>query len=48
MSLQRGRRFYGCELKPEYHAQALRNLAKAERTHTENSKTMFDAPEAVA
>ena len=24
------REFYGCELKPEYHAQALKNLAKAE------------------
>lgn len=23
------RRFYGCELKPEYHKQALKNLAKA-------------------
>lgn len=25
------RRFYGCELKPEYHAQALRNLEQAVR-----------------
>jgi DNA modification methylase len=25
------RRFYGCELKPEYHAQALRNLESAVR-----------------
>jgi DNA modification methylase len=48
ISLQRGRRFYGCELKPEYHAQALKNLAKAERTHAANSRTLFDAPEAVA
>ena len=47
VSLQRGRRFYGCELKPEYHAQSLRNLAKAERMHKANSKTLFDA-EAVA
>jgi hypothetical protein len=23
------RRFYGCELKPEYHAQALKNLESA-------------------
>jgi DNA modification methylase len=23
------RRFYGCELKPEYHKQALKNLNKA-------------------
>ena len=48
VSLQRGRRFYGCELKPEYHAQALRNLAKAERTHAANSRTLFDHEEAVA
>ena len=26
-----GRRFYGCEIKPEYHAQALKNLARAEQ-----------------
>ena len=25
------RRFYGCELKPEYHAQALKNLATAQQ-----------------
>lgn len=25
-----GRRFYGCELKPEYHAAAMKNLARAE------------------
>ena len=47
VSLQRGRRFYGCELKPEYHEQALKNLAKAKRTHEANSKTLFDV-EAVA
>ena len=47
ISLQRGRRFYGCELKPEYHAQALKNLAKAERTHAANTRSLFDA-EAVA
>ena len=37
VSLQRGRSFYGCELKPEYHAQALK------RKQVANSKTMFDA-----
>jgi DNA modification methylase len=37
VSLKLGRRFYGCELKDEYHAAALKNcergvaLAKAER-----------------
>jgi len=29
-SIKRDRRFYGCELKDEYHETALRNLAKAE------------------
>lgn len=29
MALKRGRRFYGCELKPEYHACALKNLDRA-------------------
>lgn len=29
-SLLLGRRFYGCEIKPEYHAQALRNLKAAD------------------
>ena len=48
ISLQRGRRFYGCEIKPEYHAQAMKNLAAAERTQAENSKTLFDHQEAVA
>jgi hypothetical protein len=43
VSIQRGRRFYGCELKPEYHAQAMKNLAKARKVHEQNSKTLFDA-----
>lgn len=43
VSLQRGRRFYGCELKPEYYAQAMKNLAKAEKTYAANSRTLFDA-----
>lgn len=30
VSVKRGRRFYGCELKDEYHATALRNLQRAE------------------
>ena len=47
VSLQRGRRFYGCELKPEYHAQALKNLATAQRRHAQDSRTLFDT-EAVA
>lgn len=31
-SLKLGRRFYGCELKPEYHTAALRNCRKASET----------------
>lgn len=34
VALSRGRRFYGCELKDEYHAQAIRNLELAERKLT--------------
>jgi hypothetical protein len=43
VSVQRGRRFYGCELKPEYHAQALKNLAKARKAHAANTRSLFDA-----
>jgi DNA modification methylase len=28
-ALRRGRRFYGCELKPEYHATAIKNCERA-------------------
>lgn len=48
ISLQRGRRFYGCEIKPEYHAQAMKNLAAAERSHTADSKSLFDLQEVPA
>lgn len=34
-SLRLGRRFYGCELKQEYHDAACRNLAKAAAMETE-------------
>lgn len=30
-SLKLGRKFYGCELKPEYYGKAMENLAKADR-----------------
>jgi DNA modification methylase len=36
--IQDSRRFYGCELKPEYHAQALKNLASVEHQRTERDK----------
>lgn len=36
------RRFYGCELKPEYHAQAVKNLRLAESQHsTVHQKGLF-------
>lgn len=35
------RRFYGCELKPEYHAESLRNLARAVRQRKENESQML-------
>jgi DNA modification methylase len=31
VSVKRGRRFYGCELKDEYYQTAMKNVAKAER-----------------
>jgi DNA modification methylase len=34
VSLKLGRRFYGCELKPEYHRAALANLDRAIRERT--------------
>ena len=36
------RRFYGCELKDEYHAAALRNCARAVAQHKEESRGLFD------
>jgi DNA modification methylase len=47
MSLKLGRRFYGCEIKPEYHAEALVNLERAKWEHGESERTLFSAtPEA--
>jgi DNA modification methylase len=34
------RRFYGCELKPEYYAQAIRNLASVEDQRKEEGKQL--------
>jgi len=41
-AVKRGRRFYGCELKDEYHATALNNIANAERQAAESQRTLFD------
>lgn len=39
-----GRRFYGCELKPEYHAAAMKNLERAtsERTREQQASLFAD------
>ena len=45
-AIKAGRRFYGCELKEEYHAEACRNLAIAETKCDTDSKGLFDTAEA--
>ncbi len=42
VAVKRGRRFYGCELKDEYHVTALKNLALSERLVAESQRTLFD------
>lgn len=42
VAVKLGRRFLGCELKPEYHAAALRNLTAAERASAP-APGLFDA-----
>lgn len=37
-AVKAGRRFYGCELKPEYHAAALKNLERAARVQQEQAE----------
>jgi DNA modification methylase len=43
-----GRRFFGCELKPEYHTEALRNLTKATTAAKERERTLWDLVESTA
>jgi len=40
-SIAEPRRFYGCELKPEYHKQALKNLAKAAEHATKAEESLL-------
>lgn len=42
MSVKLGRRFYGCEIKPEYFSAAKRNMARAETIAAESNRTLFD------
>jgi len=41
-AIKLGRRFYGCEIKPEYITAAKRNLKRAEKEHQMASRTLFD------
>lgn len=40
-AIRLGRRFYGCELKPEYHAKAIENLERAKALNEETSVVLF-------
>ena len=42
VAVKLGRRFYGCELKEEYHRASLVNLARADKVRLEESRTLFD------
>ena len=42
MAILNDRRFYGCEIKPEYLAAARVNLQRAEARRQENARTLFD------
>lgn len=42
MAVKLGRRGYGIELKPEYHAQAVDNIRKGERERAADKRTLFD------
>lgn len=42
IALKLGRRAYGCEIKKEYHAAALKNCERALRVHAESERTLFD------
>ena len=41
-AIKLGRRFYGCEIKPEYIEAARKNLARAETIKAEATRTLFD------
>jgi DNA modification methylase len=45
-AIKRGRRFYGVELKEEYHRAAVANLRAAERAQKADAVGLFDAAEA--
>lgn len=43
MALKLNRRFYGCELKPEYHAVALKNMERAIEERKHQQENLFTA-----
>lgn len=43
IALKHGRRFYGCEIKQEYHDAMLVNLERAIRKRAESTATLWDA-----
>lgn len=43
IALKRGRRFYGCELKDEYHAAATKNLDRAIESRKQSQISLFSA-----
>lgn len=45
VSLKLGRRFYGCELKDEYHAAAIKNLERAIAERDNSDQLAFDFAE---
>lgn len=46
VAASRGRNVYGCELREDWCARALREIELGEKSHTESQRTLFDAVEA--
>ena len=42
VALKNGRRFYGCELKEEYHAAALKNMERAITARNQSQANLFN------
>lgn len=47
-ALKRGRRAYGCEIKPEYYAAAIRNCERALRLRDDGNQPLFGFAEPIA
>ena len=44
-ALKLGRKFFGIELKPEYHAKALENCERGVNLHKQESRDLFTGVE---